>query len=136
MIAVRTINMVRTGVTQECGKVVRFGVSGLLATGLHVGVATALIMYLNQSQAFANAVAFVCATCGSCLLHTLWSFSSTLHPRNVARFLVVSMGGLMLSAVVAHLSQEGGASPWVGVALVQAIVPPYTFIAHRFWTYR
>jgi len=117
-------------------RIFRFGVSGLLATGMHVGAAVLLTTGVQLSQTLANSVAFVFATCGSYLLQTLWTFSSSLHRKNILRFLAVSLGGVAISGLVSHFAQNAGAAPWIGIAMVMSVVPPYTFVAHRFWTYR
>ncbi|OAJ53550.1 sugar translocase [Paraburkholderia ginsengiterrae] len=120
----------------EVTRLVRFGVCGVLATGLHIGVAVALISRAGASPALANALAFVCATCWSYLANTLWSFSSSLHLRNVSRFIAVSLGGVALTGLVSYLAQAAGAGPWAGIAMVVCIVTPLTFVTHRRWTYR
>lgn len=120
----------------DWAKLLRFCVSGLLATGIHLGVVIALIAGAGLSSAWANSAAFVCATIGSYLMHTLWSFSSSPGMRNIGRFLVVSFGGVLITWLLSHLMQAAGASPWLGTALVMSVVPPYTFVAHRGWTYR
>ena len=120
----------------EVTRLVRFGVCGVLATGLHIGVAVALISRASASPALANTLAFVCATCWSYLANTLWSFSSSLHLRNVSRFIAVSLGGVALTGLVSYLAQAAGAGPWAGIAMVVCIVTPLTFVTHRRWTYR
>lgn len=120
----------------ELIRLVRFGVCGLLATGLHVGVAVVLISHAGASQALANTIAFACATCWSYLVNTLWSFSSSLRLRNVWRFIAVSLGGVVLTGLVSYLAQIAGAGPWIGIAMVVCAVTPLTFVTHRRWTYR
>lgn len=120
----------------ELIRLVRFGVCGLLATGLHVGVAVVLISHAGASQTLANTIAFACATCWSYLVNTLWSFSSSLRLRNVWRFIAVSLGGVALTGLVSYLAQVAGAGPWIGIAMVVCAVTPLTFVTHRRWTYR
>jgi len=117
-------------------KLLRFGVSGLLITGLHASIALTLIEYAGTGPALANALAFVCSTAGSYLLNTLWSFSSSPALANVWRFALVSLGGLTLTALVSEATQIAGGGPGLGIAMVICVVPPVTFIAHRCWTYR
>ncbi|NMM00862.1 GtrA family protein [Paraburkholderia sp. RP-4-7] len=117
-------------------KVLRFGVSGLLATGLHAAVAMTLIMRAGTQPALANALAFACSTGISYLMNTFWSFSSFPALANVWRFATVSLGGLTLTALVAHATELAGGGPGLGIAMVVCVVPPVTFIAHRWWTYR
>jgi putative flippase GtrA len=117
-------------------QVVRFGVSGALATGVHVAVAVALISRLHVLPPVANSVAFACATLWSYLLNTLWSFSSSLAVATLGRFAVVSLGGVMLTGLVSRGMQFVSDSPWLGIAVVVCVVPPLTYVAHRHWTYR
>ena len=117
-------------------RVIRFGISGLLATGLHVGIALSLIDWCDTSQSLANSAACACATVWSYLANTLWSFSSSPDFRNAYRFTVVSFAGLLLTGLISGATQAAGAVPLVGIAAVVSIVPGLTFVAHRFWTYR
>jgi putative flippase GtrA len=120
----------------ELTRLIRFGVCGLSATGLHVGVAVALISHAGMSQFLANTAAFACATCWSYLVNTLWSFSSSMRVRNVWRFITVSLAGAALTGLVSYLAQMTGAGPWIGIAMVVCAVTPLTFVTHRRWTYR
>ena len=120
----------------DFAKLMRFGVSGVGATGVHVVVAMTLITRANASPALANALAFSCATGVSYLMNTLWSFSAPIHLRNVWRFGVVSMIGLVLTALVSTSVQIAGGAPWAGIAAVVCVVPAATFAIHRAWTYR
>lgn len=120
----------------EFMRIVRFGVCGMLATGLHIVVAVALISHAGASSTLANTVAFACATCWSYLVNTLWSFSYSLRLRNVWRFAAVSLGGAILTGLVSYLAQTAGAGPWIGIAMVVCTITPLTFVTHRRWTYR
>lgn len=117
-------------------RVLRFGVSGTLVTGLHAVIAMTLIERAGASSMWANVIAFACATGCSYLLNTLWSFSSSPALANLWRFAMVSLGGLGLTALVAHASEAAGGGPALGIAMVVCVVPPVTFVAHRWWTYR
>ncbi|SOE59522.1 Putative flippase GtrA (transmembrane translocase of bactoprenol-linked glucose) [Burkholderia sp. OK233] len=120
----------------ELIRLIRFGVCGLSATALHVGVAVVLISHVGTSQLLANTAAFACATCWSYLVNTLWSFSSSLRVRNVWRFITVSLAGAALTGLLSYLAQITGSGPWVGIAMVVCAVTPLSFVTHRRWTYR
>jgi putative flippase GtrA len=120
----------------EFARLIRFGVSGVLATALHVAIAMPLMVWCKASPPLANSVAFADATLWSYLANTLWSFSSSPDIRNACRFIVVALAGLALTALVSGLAQQAGASPLMGIAAVVSVVPAFTFVAHRFWTYR
>jgi|SRR5579863_6424258 len=117
-------------------RLARFGIAGAVATGMHVAVAYVLIARAGAPPVVANTVAFTCATFWSYLLNTKWSFSSSIGVKNLLRFSVVSIGGVIVTGLVSQLAQSAGASPWFGIAMVVCLVPPLTFFAHRFWTYR
>ncbi|MBB5497642.1 GtrA family protein [Paraburkholderia sp. MM5384-R2] len=117
-------------------RLMRFGASGVIATGLHVCIALTLIADAGMSPPWANAIAYTWATAASYLLNTFWSFSALPALLNAGRFVVVSLGGLTSTALVSHLTQLAGGPPALGIALVVCVVPPLTFVAHRCWTYR
>nr|WP_311530913.1 GtrA family protein [uncultured Ralstonia sp.] len=117
-------------------RVFRFGVSGVVATGVHVAIATTLINGFSASQVTANGVAFVCANVCSYLLNALWSFSAKPGHANFLRFYAVSLLCLALTLAISWLAQTLGLSYWVGLAAILSVVPPLTFVLHRFWTFR
>ena len=114
----------------------RFGVSGVIATGIHVAVATPLIYLLHASQVGANGVAFVVANIASYLLNTLWSFGATPTRDSYFRFLIVSLLGLGLTLGISAGAQALGLGYWAGLATILSVVPVVTFVLHRTWTYR
>ena len=114
----------------------RFLVSGATSTGVHVAITATLVSMLDASPVAANGVAFVSATACSYLLNTLWSFSSRLRQRTLARFAGVSLLGLALTVGISWTAQRLGASYWTGLAGVVLTVPVFTYLLHRAWTYR
>jgi len=114
----------------------RFGVSGVIATGIHVAVATPVIYLLHASQVAANGVAFVVANIASYLLNTLWSFGATPSRDSYLRFLIVSLLGLALTLGISAGAQALGAGYWAGLSAILSVVPAVTFVLHRTWTYR
>ncbi|VVE38606.1 GtrA family protein [Pandoraea cepalis] len=118
------------------GRFVRFGVSGVASTGVHVAAATTLLATTPVGPTFANAAAFCIATICSYLLNTLWSFSSRIDHANVVRFALVSLVGLSMTTAIAHAVAAMGGAAWLGIATVVATVPPVTYLMHRHWTYR
>ncbi|AQV93082.1 GtrA family protein [Cupriavidus necator] len=125
-----------SGTAPELRRFTRFLVSGATSTGVHVGITVTLVTTLATSPVTANCVAFLCATACSYLLNTLWSFSSRLRNRTLGRFAGVSLLGLGLTMGISWTAQTLGASYWAGLAWVVLIVPVFTYLAHRAWTYR
>ncbi|ELW9450071.1 GtrA family protein [Burkholderia cenocepacia] len=120
----------------ERTRLVRFGVSGLCSTAIHVLVATALFARLDAAPVTANAVAFLCATAFSYLANTLWSFSSTVRTRNAMRFLAVTLAGFVETMLIARAAEAVHAPRAMGVVAIALLIPPTTFVLHRLWTYR
>ncbi|MDN7580381.1 GtrA family protein [Burkholderia orbicola] len=120
----------------ERTRLVRFGVSGLCSTAIHVLVATALFAGLDAAPVTANAIAFLCATAFSYLANTLWSFSSTVRTRNAMRFLAVTLAGFVETMLIAHAAEALDAPRAMGVVAIALLIPPTTFALHRLWTYR
>lgn len=116
-------------------RIVRFSFSGVLITLVHIASATAWVHWINASSGLANGFAFAVATAFSYCIHTLWSFSAQMEQRVFAKFIVVAVGGLGLSAGVGHLVQWLGFSYQYSIAAVVMVMPPYNFLAHHFWTY-
>ena len=114
----------------------RFAVSGILVTGLHVLVAASLIRLLLVASPLANGIAFVGATIFSYVINTRWSFSSPLHGKNLLRFILVSIMGLLLAVAISGLAEFYGMHYWFGIAGVISVVTPFSFLLHSFWTYK
>jgi len=117
-------------------RALRFALTGLVVTGVHVVAAVLFMHLILANPPLANGFAFVVATVLSYLINTLWSFSARLHGRTLGRFLVVSIGGFWLAMLVAWIAQNAGLGYLAGIAAVALIIPVFTFILHNFWTYR
>ena len=114
----------------------RFAATGVVATGIHVLIAFVGVRAGDLHPALANALASIGATLFSYVMHTLWSFSSTLQIWSFFRFVVVSLGSCILAAAIAAAAEGLGLNYWAGIALVVCIIPVLSFSAHHFWTYR
>ncbi|HDR8931043.1 GtrA family protein [Burkholderia vietnamiensis] len=120
----------------ERARLARFGVTGLGSTALHVLVASALYAWFDATQVAANAAAFVCATAFSYLANTLWSFSSTLHSRNLLRYLTVATAGFIETMLLARAAELLDVSRGAAIVAIALLIPPTMFVMHRAWTYR
>lgn len=114
----------------------KFGLSGILATGLHVLVASVLIATILPVPAAANGIAFVAANLFSYTINTLWTFSHPLQGRSLVRFVLVSLLGLSIAVSVSGLADWYGLNYWYGITFVVCCATPVTFLLHNFWTYK
>jgi putative flippase GtrA len=114
----------------------RFGITGLIATGIHVAVAVALIAWLHMPPYVANPIAFLTATGFSYAANTLWSFSSRMDHRTLRRYACVALFGFIATTAIAAAAEAAHLDYRVGILLVIALVTPATFALHNLWTYR
>ena len=121
---------------QASNSFIKFGITGVGSTLIHIAVATVLISVLGSNSQIGNGVAFVVATCFSYTTNTLWSFSNEINRRTASRFVVISLGGLVLTLLISTGADMLGFHYNLGIAMVVLSVPIYSFIAHRLWTYR
>lgn len=116
-------------------RAIRFGISGLLVTLVHIAVASAWMRWAIAQPAIANGVAFCVANAFSYVIHTLWSFSTKMAPQVLAKFLTVSGLGLALSVGLAQSVDWLGLPYGYGIAVVVLVIPTFNFLFHHFWTY-
>jgi putative flippase GtrA len=117
-------------------RAIRFAITGLIVTGIHVLVAASIIHLVYPDQMLSNGIAFLVATTFSYLANTIWSFSNPITRANFLRFISVSSFGLLLAITVSGTAQHFDLHYMYGIALVACTIPPITFLLHSIWTYR
>lgn len=118
------------------GRAVRFSLTGLFVTFVHVLVATLWIKRVHPLPSIANGVAFVAATLVGLLINSYWSFNFKLTSEVGTRYFAVAVLGLVVSMGLSHAIYLAGLSYWVGIALVVVVMPVMNFLMHHYWTYR
>lgn len=116
----------------------RFAVSGGLATVTHVLVFVTLVEWLALRPVFAAAPAFVVALFVSYGMNYHWTFSASgLHRVLLPRFVVVALLGLTLNLGITYVVVDV-AHYWYGYALllVVLLVPLVTFLLSKFWVFK
>jgi putative flippase GtrA len=114
----------------------RFVVTGVLTTGVHVLVATLAIRAFGVPTPLANGAAFIVATIFSYMVNTFWSFSANFEIGNSLRYFLVTMIGFMTAVAVSACADYFGLHYMVGILMVVMVLPPINFGLHMFWTYR
>lgn len=117
-------------------RLIFFLLVGVLATAVHVAVASVLITAAGWWAVFANGVAFCVATLASYSLNSRLTFQQPLSGRTLQRFLTVATAGLALSMAISGGAERAGLHYLVGIALVVSGVPLLSYLAHSRWTYR
>ena len=113
----------------------RFAAVGLVCTALHVGVASALITRMGSPAWLGNAIAFLVANAFSYYANTFWTFAAKPQVENLARFVLVSVAALFMTATLAWAVELMGGQYLAGVGLIVTVVPVFTYFAHHLYTY-
>lgn len=114
----------------------RFSITGVLSTGTHVIVAVAMVNLIDSSQTLANGVAFIVATIFSYFVNTFWSFSASLHEKNLIRYICVAGTGFFMTLGLSSLAEAAEINYLANIALIACALPLVSFGLHHCWTYR
>jgi putative flippase GtrA len=117
-------------------RLLKFGVTGVAATAIHVVVAMLLITQMAVPPYIANPIAFVVATCFSYAANTLWSFASRMSHRTLWRYIGASGLSCLATAAISAAAQAAHLDYRIGIALVVVLIAPMNFTMHSLWTYR
>ncbi|CAG9245482.1 Putative flippase GtrA (Transmembrane translocase of bactoprenol-linked glucose) [Paraburkholderia unamae] len=115
-------------------RIIRFGMVGVMATGVHVSVAWSVFNWLVRDATIANVAAFVVANIVSFLMQTLWSFSSRPSVARFSRFATVSAAGFLAAATIPWVC--GRQAIWLPTVAVVVCIPALSYVLHARWTYR
>jgi len=117
---------------------IRFGLTGGLATLTHVMVFVLLVEWAAVRPVFAALPAFLMAVGVSYVLNYRWTFTATgPHRVLLPRFVLISVTGLALNLLITYLFVDLWGL-WYGLALLTVIlvIPISTYLLSRFWVFR
>jgi putative flippase GtrA len=117
----------------------RFALIGLLATGLHAGVAVGMLTFTPVSVFVANLAGFLIAVSISFFGHFYWSFNSTRSMRSAApRFFTMAILGFLINMMVlALLMRVFPQGMIIGKLLFSILVMPLsTYFLGRLWVFK
>lgn len=123
------------------GQVARFGVVGVLAAAVNIGVYWLGVEMLGIAANLAWGIGFVAALLIGYPLQSGWSFGGHGGERNVlasgGRYLVVALIGLAINSFwVFMLVSHFGLPTWAPIPLVLAVTPGVVFLLTRYWVFR
>ena len=116
----------------------RFGITGVLATIAHALVLAGLVELLTVPAVLASVPAFGAALLLSYGLNYHWTFQALGEHRMIfPRFTLVAVSGLVLNVVITFLIVNVGGF-WYGYALLAVIfsVPLLTYLLNHYWVFR
>jgi putative flippase GtrA len=121
-------------------QMVRYGISGLVLTGLFSLVYEAILFWHGAKPQLANTCAFVVTVIFGYLIHSRWSFQGhgnrDAPVRNTSRFLAVNLAGFALNSFwVWVVTKRLGLSPHLPLIPIVLITPWLSFWLNRRWTF-
>ena len=121
---------------------VRFGIVGLLATGVHIMVCIGCIEILGIAPLWANFPAFLVALIASFIGHFSWTFRMQHRELGgcwrpvLLKFALVSCFGLGLNTLAVYLIVNLLGYPYMyAVVLMVTVVPAAIFLLQKFWAF-
>jgi putative flippase GtrA len=120
------------------GRLLRYGVTGLLSAATHMGVLVLLVEYASWRPIWASTVGFVASVAVSYLLQRSWVFESSTPIRtSFPRFTIVALVALGLNTVILAVGTEFMSAYYVVVQAVALIaIPVSNYILNSLWTFR
>jgi putative flippase GtrA len=113
----------------------RFAAVGLLATITHILVAVVCVEQIGFGAVLSNGVAFLFATTGSYFFNTAWSFGKSVGLHNAWRYTIVATASGLITIITASIVEHAKGHYLLGIALIVLLVPPTSYLAHRWFTY-
>lgn len=118
-------------------KVFKFGIVGGIATGIHVGLVTALVELAGISAVIATFPAYLLALLWSYTLNQRWTFKAQgTHSDFFPKFLLVSLTGLVICSIIMYGCELWQIHYQIGLLITVIVVPMYSFFLNHFWVFR
>lgn len=126
---------VRSRLWRELVVAARFGLVGIIATGVHILVVWLLVLQTTLPTLLANMLAFLSAFGISFSGNYIWTFGMPGQPcKAMRRFLLISVIAFALnSLLLAGLLHAEWLEPTASAIVSIAVIPPITFCASRLW---
>lgn len=118
-------------------EIVRFAITGVLATVTHYLVLWAGVEQAGMSPVPANGLAFCTAVGVTYAGQSLWVFRVETHGwAQLRKFLVTALAGLAANmGLMALLNRGLGLDYRVAFLVILVVVPAGTFVANKYWVF-
>lgn len=122
---------------QRVWEVVRFGLAGLMGTGVYVMATLMLERYSGLSAPLCGSVAFALVVAGNYCVHRTWTFRSNRgHLQAAPRFVVTSVGGLALNGLILSiLARWTSFSQGEALVIGIGVVLMWNYLLNRVWVF-
>jgi len=122
----------------------RFGVVGIVASVVHVGLFVFSIEIFGLWEIYANILGFSVAVCVSYFGNLLWTFNhviesnkSVVNKSYLVRFWFVAILGLLLNTLIVYLiSEVYHLEYYYSVILMVTATPVVIFTLNKVWVFR
>lgn len=120
----------------EFDKALRFGIVGLLATFVHVGMVIWLYDVTSLHPVIVNTIAFFTAFILSAIGHIYYTFNiKSERAKAVLKFFLASLTSIALSNIVLATCLNFFPIP-ISQTIAIVVIPAYTFLLSRFWAFK
>ncbi len=119
-------------------QLLKFGVVGGSGYLINLAVFALLANHWGVQHLLAAVAAFCVALANNYFWNRHWTFGPGEGPMHfqAARFLVVSVGALVINLVALELLVSAGLGELPSQAIAVAVAMPFNFVGNRLWTFR
>lgn len=114
----------------------RFGASGVAASGTHYASYLALVLAAGLPPVPSTVIGFCCGTVVSYALNARFTFAARTTPGTFARFWIVTLLGGGVNTGLVALGVAAGMHFAVAGVLGIVVGAAFNFVGHRAWTFR
>ena len=114
-------------------RLINYVVIGLVATFIHVFIASGVIWIFKGTMIFSNVIGFSGAFLFSYYFQSRNVFKSEISINKMFKYLTVQLIALFCSLTITTLFH--GANPYFQVVVVAGLLPLFTYMVHSLWTF-
>jgi putative flippase GtrA len=120
------------------GKLIRFGIVGVLTAVLHYGVLYIGVELVNAHATLASSVGFVVAVIFNYFMHYNWTFGEPApHGRTLGRYLVMISCGFLINGGLMYAGEQWWSVHYLlAQALALVAVVLWNFVLSNTWVFR
>lgn len=120
-------------------RVFKFGVTGLLNTGVDYLVFTILAVWLPVNIYLAQTISYAAGTLNSYIINRSWTFRSNerFFSPTMVKFLVLNLCMLALSVIlIGYFTESIGLSKLIAKACTVLVTLAISFVINNFWVFK
>ena len=115
-------------------KIIRYGLTGGIATAIHITIAYLYIYFIDTSLFISNILGFSIAFIFSYLVQSLFVFKHAINLIKAFKYFVVQFSSLLASILISHYIPLENS--YIKTLIVVLILPLITYVVHKFWTFQ